>query len=79
MDVQMPVMDGYDAARAMRHSGHPRAAAIPIIAMTANAFAGDVQRCLDAGMDAHIAKPIEPRKLFEILWRQTRGRAGERS
>ena len=47
--------------------------------MTANAFAGDVQRCLDAGMDAHIAKPIEPRKLFEILWRQTRGRAGERS
>ena len=43
--------------------------------MTANAFAGDVRRCLNAGMNAHIAKPIEPGKLFELLWRHTRGRA----
>ncbi len=75
MDIQMPVMDGYEATRAIRQSGHARAADIPVIAMTANAFAGDVRRCLNAGMNAHIAKPIEPGKLFELLWRHTRGRA----
>ena len=75
MDIQMPVMDGYEATRAIRRSGHARAADIPVIAMTANAFAGDVRRCLNAGMNAHIAKPIEPGKLFELLWRHTRGRA----
>ena len=75
MDIQMPVMDGYEATRAIRRSGHARAADIPVIAMTANAFTGDVRRCLNAGMNAHIAKPIEPRKLFELLWKHTRGRA----
>ena len=75
MDIQMPVMDGYEATRAIRRSGHARAADIPVIAMTANAFAGDVRRCLNAGMNAHIAKPIEPGKLFELLWKHTRGRA----
>ena len=67
MDVQMPVMDGYEAARAIRHSKNPLGKEIPIIAMTANAFAEDVQRCLDAGMNAHIAKPVDFDKLKEIL------------
>ncbi len=66
-DVQMPVMDGYEAARAIRNSKNPLGKEIPVIAMTANAFAEDVQRCLDAGMNAHIAKPIDFDKLKEIL------------
>lgn len=63
MDVQMPVMDGYSATRAIRASGHPAAESIPIIAMTANAFVDDVRDAIDAGMDAHIAKPIQVDKL----------------
>ncbi len=59
MDVQMPVMNGYEAARRIRQLDRPDAAKIPIIAMTANAFAEDVKEALEAGMNAHIAKPIE--------------------
>ncbi len=59
MDLQMPVMDGYDATKAIRSSGLPRAGEIPIIAMTANAFAEDVKNSLDAGMDGHISKPLD--------------------
>ena len=59
MDVQMPVLNGRDAARELRGSERADLRTIPIIAMTADAFAEDVQMCLDAGMDAHIAKPIE--------------------
>ncbi len=59
MDVQMPVMNGYEATRAIRASGHPEAKSIPIVAMTANTFAEDVKNALDAGMDAHLAKPID--------------------
>lgn len=58
MDVQMPVMNGYEATRAIRASSHPLAGTIPIIAMTANAFEEDVQAALAAGMSAHTAKPI---------------------
>lgn len=58
MDVQMPEMNGYEATRAIRASIHPSAKTIPIIAMTANAFAEDIQEALNSGMDAHIAKPI---------------------
>ncbi len=58
MDVQMPIMDGYEAVRLIRASSHPQAQAIPIAAMTANAFAEDVANALEAGMDAHIAKPV---------------------
>ncbi len=58
MDVQMPVMDGYEATKAIRASQHPQAKSIPIVAMTANAFADDVRAALEAGMDAHVAKPI---------------------
>lgn len=58
-DIQMPVMDGYEAVRLIRSSNHPAARTIPIIAMTANVFAEDIQRCLDCGMNAHVGKPID--------------------
>ncbi len=67
MDVQMPVMNGYDATRQIRSSARPDAARIPIIAMTANAFAEDVKEALEAGMDAHVAKPIDPQQLCATL------------
>lgn len=67
MDVQMPVMDGYEATEAIRESNHPEAQTIPIAAMTANAFAEDVAEALSRGMNAHIAKPINYDKLFEVL------------
>ncbi len=67
MDIQMPVMNGYDAARAIRALPDPEAANIPIVAMTANAFDEDRQRALDAGMNDHVAKPIDVEKLLEVL------------
>ena len=67
MDIQMPVMNGYEAAQAIRSSTHPQSVTIPIIAMTANAFAEDIKNALSAGMNAHIAKPIDPQKLYETL------------
>ena len=63
MDVQMPVMNGYDATKAIRQSGHSQAETVPIIAMTANAFSEDVKDALDAGMNAHVAKPIDMEQL----------------
>lgn len=63
MDIQMPVMDGYEAARRIRSCGHPDASRIPIVAMMANAFEEDVRRAMEAGMNAHIAKPIGVEKL----------------
>ena len=59
MDVQMPVMNGYEATKAIRALPRKDAVTIPIIAMTANAFAEDVRDALNAGMNAHVAKPIE--------------------
>ena len=67
MDVQMPVMNGLEAARAIRRGNNPLGRTIPIIAMTANAFVEDVQDCLDAGMNAHISKPIDISALESIL------------
>ncbi len=69
MDIQMPVMNGIDSAAAIRASEHPDAKTIPIFAMTANAFLDDVQRILNAGMNEHIAKPLNFDKLTEILSR----------
>ena len=69
MDVQMPVMGGYEATRRIRASGHPRAADIPIVAMTANAFAEDVRHALDAGMNGHLSKPIDMNAMRELLGR----------
>lgn len=67
MDIQMPLMNGYEATRTIRGGTHPQAATIPIIAMTANAFAEDIKNALAAGMNAHVAKPIDPQKLYETL------------
>ena len=69
MDIRMPVMDGLEAAHAIRSSGHPDAASIPIIAMSADAYDEDVKMSMEAGMDSHIAKPIAPDRLFSELAR----------
>lgn len=67
MDVQMPVMNGYEATRQIRSSAHPEAKTIPIAAMTANTFAEDVRNSLDAGMDGHLAKPIDMNAVRELV------------
>ena len=67
MDVQMPVMNGYDATRAIRSLAREDAGTIPIIAMTANAFAEDEKEALDAGMNVHLAKPIDIDLLKEVI------------
>ena len=67
MDVQMPVMDGHEATRVIRASGLPGARTVPILAMTANAFSEDIAAALDAGMDAHIAKPLDMAVLCRLL------------
>ena len=67
MDIQMPIMDGYEATRAIRAMDRPEIANIPIIAMTANAFQEDRQQALDAGMNGHIAKPINVPALYQTL------------
>ena len=69
MDLMMPVMDGYAATRAIRSSGRPDAGTIPIIAMSANAYAEDVQKCLDTGMNAHISKPLYKDVMLETIER----------
>ena len=67
MDIQMPNMDGYKAAQCIRHLDDKKKAEIPIIAMTANAFAEDRKRTFDAGMNGHIAKPINIEKLRAVI------------
>ena len=67
MDVQMPNMNGLEAAGAIRSGSNPLGKTIPIIAMTANAFSEDVQHCMSAGMDAHIAKPLDIAVLEKTL------------
>lgn len=67
MDVQMPVVNGYDATRQIRSSDHPEAATIPIVAMTANTFAEDVRNALDAGMNGHLGKPIDMEAMRELV------------
>lgn len=65
----MPVMDGLTAAGKIRSSGRPDSADIPIIAMTANAFAEDAKKCMEAGMNAHLAKPLDVKKLMSTIAR----------
>ena len=67
MDVQMPVMDGLDATRRIRAFDHPNAQKVPIIAMTANVFRDDIEKCLAAGMDAHVGKPLSIDDVLEKL------------
>ncbi len=69
MDIQMPEMDGYEATRRIRALPDPRAKAVPIIAMTANAFQEDVNRCLACGMNGHLAKPIDEKAVMETIAR----------
>ena len=67
MDIQMPVMNGYQAARQIRSLDREDTKHLPIIAMTANAFADDIRDALESGMNDHIAKPVEVPKLLEAL------------
>lgn len=67
MDIMMPVMDGLEAARQIRTLNRKDTKEIPIIAMTANAFQDDIRDCIDAGMNAHIAKPIDSKKIEDTL------------
>ncbi len=66
MDIRMPVKDGYEATGLIRHMDRPDAN-LPIIAMTADAFSEDIQRCLEHGMNAHVTKPIDIKELTRIL------------
>jgi CheY-like chemotaxis protein len=67
MDMRMPEMDGLEATRMIRAMDREDARSIPIIALTANAFDEDVQRSLQAGLNAHLSKPVEPESLFSTL------------
>jgi signal transduction histidine kinase len=67
MDIRMPVMNGIDAAKQIRLSKRPDAKSVPIIAMTADTFSDDIQKCLDAGMNGHLAKPVNPEQLYAAL------------
>ena len=78
MDVQMPVMDGFEATRAIRALDDPVRAGVPIVAVTANVFVEDVQIALDAGMDAHLAKPLDVPMLINVLGELLGGTAAER-
>ena len=79
MDVQMPVMNGYEATEAIRRSSHELAKKIPIIAMTANAFSEDIQHSLAAGMNAHVSKPVEMRVLEKTIRSIKTGGGGRNS
>ena len=67
MDIRMPVMDGYAATRSIRALNRPDAKRVPILAMSADVLTADVQKCLEAGMNGHVAKPIEPDNLYKTL------------
>lgn len=73
MDIRMPVMNGYEATKAIRQLKRDDAGSVPIIAMTADAFSDDVQKCLDNGMNDHIAKPIKPERFFHVLTNSING------
>ena len=79
MDVQMPVMNGYEATKAIRRSSHELAKTIPIIAMTANAFSEDIQHSLAAGMNAHISKPVDMKMLEKTIRSIKSGGGGYRN
>ena len=79
MDVQMPVMNGYEATKAIRRSSHELAKKIPIIAMTANAFSEDIQHSLAAGMNAHVSKPVEMKVLEKTIRSIKSGGGGYRT
>ena len=67
MDIQMPVLDGYEATERIRQLDDPTKANVPILALTANAFEEDRKHALDAGMNGHVTKPINISELFEVM------------
>ena len=69
MDIMMPVMDGLTATKTIRSLKHPDAETIPIIAMTANAFQEDAEKCIAAGMNAHLAKPLDIEKVQMTIYK----------
>ncbi|MEO8115632.1 MAG: response regulator, partial [Phenylobacterium sp.] len=77
MDVQMPVMDGLTATRAIRRLDRPDAAAVPIIALSAGVLPDQVARCIEAGMNDHIGKPINPERLLQTLAKWTEPASGD--
>lgn len=74
MDIQMPVMDGYKATQVIRKMEDPEKATIPIVAMTANAFAEDRQKALSVGMNDHVAKPIDMNQLMQVFVKHMKAR-----
>ncbi|MDD3194049.1 MAG: response regulator [Oscillospiraceae bacterium] len=79
MDIQMPVMNGYEAVKAIRRLTDAEKAATPIFAMTADTFASDIEKCKTAGMNGHLSKPIEMKKVIEIIQTidETRAKKGK--
>ena len=73
MDIKMPVMDGLEATKTIRKMERADAATIPIVALTANAFEEDVQHSMQAGLNAHLTKPVEAEALFEVLTKLLKG------
>ena len=69
MDIRMPVMDGYEASRAIRAAGHPDARSVPIIALSADAYVDDIHKARECGMDGHLSKPIDPALMYSTLYR----------
>ena len=69
MDVQMPEMDGFECTAIIRDREQKTGSRLPIVAMTAHAMTGDEARCLAAGMDAYLSKPIDPDELFDVVER----------
>ena len=67
MDIQMPVMDGFEATKIIRQSAHPMAASIPIIALTANAFDEDMKRSVESGMNGHLSKPLDVDEVLRVI------------
>ena len=76
MDIQMPVMDGWQAAQAIRGLANPALASIPIVALSANVFQSDINKSLDSGMEAHLTKPIDIPALLKTIERILKRRAG---